>query len=147
MPKEIGILKASFARVYAAKAAIANHFYQQLFTVRPEFRQMFSNDMQGHKEMFAGIIAHTMRALDSYPAYPEPFARIADKHRSLKLNPDDFRIAEQAMLGALQDCDAIQLSEAEFDAWAAAIHWLVEGFVERCCPLEPPDQTANRNTA
>jgi nitric oxide dioxygenase len=124
------VIRTTLPVVGAAIGDIAELFYTKLFDDRPELRRdLFNRGNQASGEQqkaLAGSIAAFASMLVEHPeARPDAMlARIANKHASLGITSDQYKLVHQHLFSAIGDV----LGEAVTDEVAAAwdeVYWLM----------------------
>lgn len=125
------LVKASFTQVFARKAELTEHFYQNLFAELPEARAMFHGDFAMQKEMFARVLTTGLTSLGPDASLAELIERMVLKHRHLGLSGPHMYAAQKALVSAFQDVMGGRLSEAELSAWITAMRRLCMSMAAR----------------
>ncbi|MDI9887020.1 FAD-binding oxidoreductase [Streptomyces sp. HNM0645] len=124
------VVRATLPVVGAAIGDIAEHFYRRLFDARPELlRDVFNRGNQANgeqrKALAGSIAAFAGMLLEKPDARPDAMlARIANKHASLGITSDQYKIVHRHLFAAMTDV----LGEALTDEVAAAwdeVYWLM----------------------
>src|SRR5215468_570630 len=103
------VIQATLPVVGAHIKDIADHFYRHLFTGHPELLDgTFNrgNQAQGtQQQALAGSVAAFASALVNTPDHvPENLlARVAHKHASLGIQPDQYQVVHDSLLWAIAD--------------------------------------------
>jgi nitric oxide dioxygenase len=109
---------------------IAEHFYRHLFTVHPELLDgTFNrgNQAQGtQQQALAGSVAAFASALVNTPDHlPETLlARVAHKHASLGIQPDQYQVVHDSLIPAITDRLGEQKTSDIAAAWTE-VYWLM----------------------
>jgi nitric oxide dioxygenase len=135
-PATTGLLSARSAAVIAATAAVvAEHaeqvtarFYPRMLTERPELLQVFNlaNQATGEQSraLAASVVAYAVQLIDpDAPSFHHVMTRIAGKHVTLGIRPEQYTIVGHHLLAAIGEVlgDAVTPEVAE--AWAE-VYWL-----------------------
>lgn len=124
-PAQIEIVQTSFEAVFLRKAEIADTFYTHLFHVMPEARDLFGAEMHHQKEMFASMLAITVRLLNRPEELTQIVARLAQVHGRFTIAPDQFTLAGTAIVAAFRDVLQDQFTPNVEQAWKQATQELV----------------------
>ncbi|SDC64168.1 globin domain-containing protein [Ruegeria marina] len=122
---QIRLVQSSFARVFTRKADLTERFYHHLFLELPEARRLFKNDFPAQKEMFASMLAATVRGMSDADNFRVLGRGLARSHARFNLNPADLKKAARALQTALADVMGDGLSPDETAAWNAAVAQLM----------------------
>ncbi|MDX3659573.1 globin domain-containing protein [Streptomyces sp. ID05-26A] len=134
IPEELPVLSAASAAVVRATlpvvrdhaAEITAEFYPSMFAAHPELLNLFNhgNQASGKQQiaLAAAVVAYAQHLLDGTPFGPIA-ERIAHKHVSLGVRPDQYPIVGKHLIGAV----ATVLGDAVTPEVAAAwdeVYWL-----------------------
>ncbi|MCL4144214.1 UNVERIFIED_CONTAM: hypothetical protein GTU68_064563 [Idotea baltica] len=112
---------------------ITTHFYGKLLTENPELKNVFnpSNQAQGEQaKALAGAVFAYANNLNNLSAILPDVARIAHKHVSLGVRPDQYPIIGGALLSAIQDVADLPDGHPALVAWGEAYGVLADVFIK-----------------
>jgi nitric oxide dioxygenase len=126
---------SSDAVVRATAGVVAEHaeqitarFYSRMFTDHPELLRLFNQGNQATGEqsraLAASVVAYAVQLIDpEAPSFEHVMRRIAYKHVSLGVRPEQYTIVGRHLLAAVGEVlgDAVTLQVAE--AWTE-VYWL-----------------------
>ncbi|MFD0067880.1 globin domain-containing protein [Streptomyces sp. NPDC056690] len=124
------VIRTTLPVVGAAIGDIAELFYAKLFDDRPELlRDLFNRGNQASGEQqkaLAGSIAAFASMLVEHPeARPDAMlARIANKHASLGITSDQYKLVHQHLFSAIGDVLGEAVTEEVAAAWDE-VYWLM----------------------
>ncbi|MFD5872035.1 globin domain-containing protein [Streptomyces sp. NPDC060322] len=124
------VVRATLPAVETSLPAIAERFYRRLFDEHPALlRDLFNRANQANgsqREALAGSIAAFARILVEHPEErPDAvLARIAHKHVSLGITPDQYTIVGRHLLGAVAEILGEALTPRVAAAWDE-VYWLM----------------------
>lgn len=124
------VIRTTLPVVGAAIGDIAELFYAKLFDDRPELlRDLFNRGNQDSGEQqkaLAGSIAGFASMLVEHPeARPDAMlARIANKHASLGITSDQYKLVHQHLFSAIGDVLGEAVTEEVAAAWDE-VYWLM----------------------
>jgi len=124
-PAQIETVQTSFEAVFLRKAEIAGAFYAHLFRAMPEARELFSRDMHHQREVFASMLAITVRLLNRPGELSEVVDRLAQVHGRFTIAPDQFALAGTAIVAAFRDVLQDRFTPDVEQAWKQATQELV----------------------
>ncbi len=128
---DIALVQSSFARVFARKAELADRFYAHLFTRMPEVESLFRGDFVKQKEMFATMLASTVRSLSNYESFSQLAQMLVQSHARFALSEVQMTNAAHSLEAALHDVMEGKLTPEEESAWTRAIVKLTSTMVTR----------------
>ncbi|AAV96556.1 globin domain protein [Ruegeria pomeroyi] len=122
--EQIRLVQSSFARVFARKAELAERFYVHLFERLPDAKSLFRGDFFAQKEMFATMLASTVRGMNDVQAFHTMGQALARSHARFNLRRDDLDKAAEALSAAFRDVFGDTLNAQEQEAWDVAMRRL-----------------------
>lgn len=125
-PDQIKLVQASFAIVFPIKMAMAQTFYDRLFTIAPQVRPLFPTDMTHQREKLTDMLAYIVRNLGDPTALQQTLTGLARRHVDYKAVPDQFGPVGAALIDALDAHTPGGLNTQSKDAWVAAYTVVVE---------------------
>ena len=128
---DIALVQSSFARIFARKAELTDRFYARLFARMPEVEPLFRGDFIKQKEMFATMLASTVRSLSNYETFTRLAQKLALSHARVDLSELHMKNAAQSLVAALHEVMDGKLSPEEEAAWTRAIIKLTSLIVAR----------------
>jgi nitric oxide dioxygenase len=120
---------AATAGVVAAHAEqITARFYPRMFAEHPELLRVFNQGNQATGEqsraLAASVVAYAVHLIDpDAPPFDRVLERIAYKHISLGIRPEQYTIVGYHLLGAVGDVLGEAVTPAVADAWNE-VYWL-----------------------
>ncbi|MGB3184276.1 MAG: globin domain-containing protein [Ornithinimicrobium sp.] len=126
---------ASEAVVQATAAVVADHaeeitarFYPAMFADHPELLRVFNQGNQAtgeqSKALAGSVVAYAVQLIDpSAPSFDHVMRRIAYKHVSLGIRPEQYTIVGHYLLGAVADVLGEAVTPAVAEAWSE-VYWL-----------------------
>ncbi len=128
-PEQIALIKATVPALRAHGEDITRHFYRDMFSAHTELLNIFNPANQasgGQARALAASVLAYAEHIDEPQQLLGMVERIAHKHVSLEVQPEQYPIVGQHLLGAI----AAVLGEAAtpeiLDAWAAAYGQLAD---------------------
>ena len=135
-PASGSLLSATSEAVIAATAGVvAEHaeeitarFYPRMFAERPELLRVFNlaNQATGEQSraLAASVVAYAVQLIDpAAPSFSHVMTRIANKHVSLGIRPEQYTIVGHHLLASVADVLGAAVTPAVADAWSE-VYWL-----------------------
>ncbi|KAI1770528.1 flavohemo protein [Hypoxylon cercidicola] len=133
-PEHIAIVKATAPVLKEYGVAITTLFYQNMIAAHPELKNVFSMSNQtsgAQPRALAGAVFAYASYVDDLGKLTAAVERIAHKHESLKVKPEQYAIVGKYLLEAvaavLRDACTPEIGEA----WTAAYSALADIFISR----------------
>jgi hemoglobin-like flavoprotein len=119
-PNQIALVQDSFTKVVPIAAHAADLFYGRLFTIAPEFRPLFPDDMREQKEKLVAMLATVvpnLHQLDSMMAAVQDLGR---RHARYGVSAEHYAPVGEALLWTLQQGLGSDFTPAVKAAWNEA---------------------------
>ena len=123
------IVRATLPAVGANGVEITGRFYSALFEAHPELRHVFNQGNQANGEQrqaLAGSVAAFASHLvspDSTTPFQEMLPRIAHKHASLGIRPEQYTVVGRHLMNAVADVLGDAVTPEVAAAWSE-VYWL-----------------------
>lgn len=128
----ITIVKSTLPALAQTGPALTAHFYDRMFRHNPELQDIFnmSNQRNGNQRqaLFDAICAYAAN-IDNLPALLPAVERIAQKHASFTIKPDQYQIVGHHLLKTLEEM--LNPGQDVLDAWGRAYGVLAGVFIDR----------------
>ena len=131
-PAQLRLLQRSFSQVEPVAEQFGTMFYERLFAIAPEMKQLFRTDIKAQQAKFMKVIAEVvqlhLRAMISLPVTAQasgeamlPGAYWSGKlHAAYGVRMEDFDSMKQALIWALKEVLKDGLTVEVQEAWVAA---------------------------
>ncbi|MCE0489167.1 NO-inducible flavohemoprotein [Pantoea sp. Mb-10] len=128
----IATVKASLPAVAALGPQLTGCFYQRLLQENPALKNVFNMNNQrsgSQREALFNAIAAYASNLDNLSALLPAVEKIAQKHASLNIQPDQYAIVGSTLLATLEEM--LDPGDDVLQAWGKAYAVLAEVFIQR----------------
>jgi hemoglobin-like flavoprotein len=130
-PRQIELVRGSFAKVLPIRADAAALFYDRLFATEPSVRPLFQGDMKAQGAKLMAAIAMVVDALDRLDAVIEDVKELARRHVKYGVVESHYATVGAALLWTLEQGLGKDVFTDEMkDAWAAAYAALSGAMIE-----------------
>lgn len=133
-PKTIATVKATVPILQAGAESLTEHFYRRMFQHNPEVLPLFNpaNQAQGaqQKTLAAAICAYAAN-IDQLEVLAGAVELIANKHASLRIQPEHYPIVGENLLASIQAVLGDAATSEVIDAWGKAYSFLAEILIQR----------------
>ncbi|MEW6484600.1 MAG: NO-inducible flavohemoprotein [Pseudomonadota bacterium] len=130
--KTIALVRETLPAIAAAGPAVTQHFYQRMLSHNPELKDVFnmSNQASGRQPeaLFNALCAYGSH-LDTPEALLPAVEKIAQKHVSLSIQPEQYAIVGEHLLGTIREL--LDPGDEVLAAWAKAYGVLADIFINR----------------
>lgn len=131
--QNLQLMRQSFPVMFQHKAEISRLFYQTLFRDAPETEAMFGDSMGTQREMLATVLTTLAKASFKPDTVSGILDRLARAHAGLGLNERQFKVGEDALIGAISTVMSGQITDEVMAAWHAAVRRVIDAM------QNPPD--------
>ena len=127
-------IKSTIPLLEEAGTAITEHFYRRMFTHNPELKNIFnmSNQQSGRQKtaLFNAVAAYA-KNIDNLPALKQAVERIANKHSSINIQPEQYSIVGGHLIETLRELAPDAFTAEVEEAWTQAYGVLADVFISR----------------
>ncbi|KAL2129698.1 hypothetical protein VTI74DRAFT_7428 [Chaetomium olivicolor] len=132
--KQIAIVKATAPVLKEHGVAITTVFYENMLRENPELHNIFSTSSQAtgrQQRALAGAVLGYATYIDDLPKLAHAVERIAHKHVSLQVTPEQYDIVGKYLIQAIGQVLGDAATPEIVDAWIAAYGVLAKVFINR----------------
>ena len=127
-PRSETVVRATAAVVAEHAEQITARFYPRMFAEHPQLLRVFNQGNQATGEqsraLAASVVAYAVQLIDSAaPSFQHVMQRIAHKHVSLGIRPEQYTIVGHHLLGAVGEVLGDAVTPEVADAWSE-VYWL-----------------------
>lgn len=123
----IATVKATIPLLVETGPKLTAHFYDRMFTHNPELKEIFnmSNQRNGdQREALFNAIAAYASNIENLPALLPAVEKIAQKHTSFQIKPEQYNIVGEHLLATLDEM--FSPGQEVLDAWVKPmVYWLM----------------------
>ncbi|EAW07100.1 putative flavohemoprotein [Aspergillus clavatus NRRL 1] len=133
-PEQIAIIKATVPVLKDHGTNITTVFYKNMLTEHPDLNKVFNtaNQVNGHQaRALAGALFAYASHIDDLGALGPAVELICNKHASLYIQPDDYKIVGKYLLEAMKQVLGDACTDEVLDAWGAAYWALANIMIDR----------------
>ncbi|SFE43689.1 nitric oxide dioxygenase [Lentibacillus persicus] len=131
--EKLEIVKSTAPVLKEHSSEIGKHFYELLFTKVPELRNVFNQTNQKRGLQQEALVYSVYAAgenIDSLENINQLVERIAEKHVSLGVKPEQYPVVGEVLLKAVQDVLGNAATDEVIEAWGAAYDYIANLFIE-----------------
>jgi nitric oxide dioxygenase len=120
-PRQIELVRQSFARVEPIADLAATIFYDRLLALDPGLRPLFAHtSMEDRRRTLMQTLSVIVANLDRIDPYVPSIEALGRRHAAYGVKPEDFETAGAALLDTLEIGLKPDFPVETRDAWAAA---------------------------
>jgi nitric oxide dioxygenase len=126
--KSLGVVQATAPVVAAHADEITAHFYPRMFAAHPELLRVFNQGNQAtgeqSKALASSVVAYAVQLIDpEAPSLDHVMHRIAYKHISLGIRPEQYTIVAEHLLASVGEVLGDAVTPEIAAAWSE-VYWL-----------------------
>ncbi|HVT53591.1 MAG TPA: globin family protein [Dongiaceae bacterium] len=119
-PRQIELVKSSFAKIAPLKDQAAELFYCRLFELDPSLRLMFRSDMTEQKQKLMIAIAMAVAALDKLDTIMPSVKELGRRHQDYGVQKRHYSVVGAALLWTLEIGLGNGWTKELAEAWGSA---------------------------
>jgi len=127
---QIDLIRDSFHRLKPDVETASGLFYERLFEIAPELREMFRSDMAGQGMRFMSTLGVIVQHLDDPKALRPYLERLAQGHAAYGVKPEHFHPMGQALIRTMRETMGENFPAGADAAWEAAYDHLAREMVQ-----------------
>ena len=147
-PRQIDLVKTSFAKIAPLKEQAAELFYCRLFELDPSLRLMFRSDMTEQKQKLTAALALVVAGLDKVETILPGLKEMGRKHHhDYGVQKRHYEVVGAALLWTMEIGLGDGWTKELADAWSAAYAVLTGAMMEGADAPRPTRKATTTTTA
>lgn len=130
--KTIDVVKSTIPAIVQAGPEVTKHFYKRMLSSNPSLQNVFNmahqRDNTQPKALFDAVCAYAAN-IENPAQIKEAVERIAQKHVSVGITPEQYSIVGENLLGTIDEL--LSPGKEVLEAWAKAYGVLADIFIHR----------------
>lgn len=119
-PRQIGLLKASWDKVFPIADKAAELFYGKLFELDPELKSLFKGDMSEQGRKLMTMIDTVVKSLDNLEAVVPAIQASGKRHVDYGVKDEHYATVGEALIWTLGAGLGDDFTDEVKEAWVAA---------------------------
>lgn len=119
-PSQVGLLKETYSRISRQNIQMSDLFYDRLFTLSPELRSMFPEDLGSQKNKFMNMIGVFVSKIEQPNFLNEEIQDLGRRHVSYNVRPEHYDLVREALLWTIERMLGNAFTPDVKAAWEAA---------------------------
>ena len=140
-PEQVNLVQDSFAKVAPIADKAADLFYDRLFTIAPEVRSLFPDDLSGQKkklmQMIAAAVTNLHRVQTIIPAVQE----LGKRHVGYGVTDQHYGSVGAALLWTLEQGLGAAFTPPVKEAWTTTYLTLADVMKTAAAEVQRPEQS------
>ncbi|MFH1496737.1 MAG: globin family protein [Verrucomicrobiota bacterium] len=125
-PRQIELVQTTWEKVVPIADTAADLFYGQLFTIAPQVKPMFPEDMTEQKKKLMAMITVAVRGLKNVEALVPALHKLGAGHVGYGVKDEHYAIVGSALLWTLEKGLGDAWTDEVKDAWIAVYTLLAD---------------------
>jgi hemoglobin-like flavoprotein len=117
---QVDLVKSSFDLILVAGDPTIVRFYERLFEVAPQLRQLFTTDVDRQARKFLQSLKLIVSSLSSIENAAPVLDRLGDRHRGYGVLPEYYDVVGAVLIETLQEILGDEFTDDVRVAWVAA---------------------------
>jgi nitric oxide dioxygenase len=126
---QVRLVQESFAHVLPIADVAGLLFYERIFTMAPEARALFGDDIALQATRTMGALAKAVDGLDDIPQIADFLVRLGARHVRYGVVPEHFALVGAALLWTLEQGLGDLFTDDVREAWTAAYGVITEAML------------------
>jgi hemoglobin-like flavoprotein len=132
-PEQIELVQRTWRAVLPVGDTAAELFYGKLFSLDPEVRKLFKNDMVDQGRNLTAMISVAVGALSKPERIRLAVRQLGERHAGYGVERRHFELVGTALIWTLEKCLGEAFTPPAKAAWWAAYTFLAEAMQEAAC--------------
>lgn len=128
------IVRETWAKAAAAHVDLARLFYGRLFTIAPETRALFKNDMDAQGRKLVATLAFVIDNLSDEETLVPAAEDLAVRHLEYNVEAEHYGAVAEALLWTLDELLGAGFDEDAKAAWTETLNSLAEVMIAAAYP-------------
>lgn len=129
-PAVIDAVRHSCSALPPGSTRLSERFYEVLFSMAPDFRDMFAEDMRVQKERMASALLEVVHHLDQPEKVAGYLRRLGAQHmRQIGVEPEHYPYVGRALVRAVSEVSPTWSSSMS-SAWIVVYEWITATMLE-----------------
>jgi nitric oxide dioxygenase len=129
-PEQLDLMGSTLADVENNSEAFSACFYERLFTLAPETRSLFPDNIADQRRKLVAELSFLAEAVSDLPTFVERARDLGARHHRYGARPGDYEAAEQATLIALAEALGPLWNQPTMHAWQRLYRLMAETMLE-----------------
>jgi nitric oxide dioxygenase len=129
-PEQLQLVQRTYAQAGEHIAELSAAFYDRTFTLAPELRDLFPEDMTAQRTKFTDELAEIIAAVNNLDTFVGRTRVLGARHLEYGTRSGHYRIMGEALLGALGDVLGDDMTPEAVEAWELAYNLVAETMLQ-----------------
>ena len=125
-PEQVALVTASVDAIRPRMTEVAAAFYDRLFTIAPEARELFSRDIATQSEKFGRELDEIVAVIPTFGEFVDRTAALGARHATYGVRPSHYELMRDVLLDTLAVSLGDAFTEDTREAWVVAFSLVAE---------------------
>jgi len=138
-PAKVQLVQESFKKIVPIAAAAADLFYERLFTIAPEVRSLFPQDLSQQKKKLMQMLATAVANLHQVQNILPAVEALGRRHAGYGVTDKDYEIVREALLWTLEQGLGNDFTPPVKEAWTETyltVSWVMKNAAATAVVME-----------
>ncbi len=127
---QIKLVESSWDYILINSKEAGTIFYEKLFSIAPELRELFKGDINSQSQKLISLITFAVHKLNNFNEIVSDVIALGIRHKGYKVKPEHFPIVGEALLWTLGKGLGDRWNEETKLAWATTYNTLAKTMIE-----------------
>jgi hemoglobin-like flavoprotein len=118
-PEQAALIRTSFDAIWSNRRAFAEHTYNRFFTLDPDARALFSQDMERQRIKLMDMVAALVGTLDRRDLFQSLIAQSGRQHAGFGVERSQYAAFGEALIASLAQQLGPSFTPELREAWSA----------------------------
>lgn len=129
-PEQIDLVQNSFNKIKPFESQVANLFYDRLFSIAPQVRPLFPDDLSKQKKMLMAVLETAVIGLGRLDKIKPALEVLGRRHIAYGVEPAQYTLFGDALLWTIERHLGKDFTLALKEAWTDAYAALSEAMID-----------------
>ena len=125
-PRQVALVRSSFAQAFGTQPALGERLYARLFAAQPELAELFRGDRARQAHALVEMLNTIIGCMDHHEHVVPLVFELGRRHCAYGVRSGHYEVFGEALLGTLQDGLGEAFGAEEREAWQAAYRFMAE---------------------
>ena len=123
-PTQVDLVQSSWSKVAPISDTAADLFYERLFTIAPDVKPLFPEEMSGQKKKLMQTLGYVVAGLKNLDGIVGAVRELGVRHNAYRVEPAMYSSVGAALLWTLEQGLGDDFTPETSEAWALAYNTL-----------------------
>ena len=125
-PGQVQLIQGSWAKLNDMHERVAHVFYDRLFAIAPQTRQLFRNDLAAQCAKLTDMLTLLVRSLDQPDVFMTMLGSLGLRHADYRVRPEDYATVGQVLVWTLEQALGESFTPEVRQAWLTAYNVIAD---------------------